>query len=116
MTEDPTFPGFLDALSSGRTRGRSACRRATSPRIADAVAVHRPALVYLIPSFHNPTGLVLPAAARHDIVELARRHPDVTVHRRHGHGGAAAGRGRSAGGSSRRHRRWPRSRRGCRTW
>ena len=78
VTEDPTFPGFLDAVqrAGGRLVG---VPPGDVARIADAVAVHRPALVYLIPSFHNPTGLLLPAAARLEIVELARRHPDVTV-------------------------------------
>jgi DNA-binding transcriptional MocR family regulator len=77
VTEDPTFPGFLDALqqADGRPVG---VPPGDVARIADAVAVHRPALVYLIPSFHNPTGLLLPAAARADLVELARRYPDVT--------------------------------------
>jgi len=78
VTEDPTFPGFLDAVqrAGGRLVGVAPGDVAA---IADAVAAHRPALVYLIPSFHNPTGSLLPAAARGDIVELARRHPDVTV-------------------------------------
>ncbi|HEX4088902.1 MAG TPA: PLP-dependent aminotransferase family protein [Trebonia sp.] len=78
VTEDPTFPGFLDAVqrAGGRLVG---VPPGDVARIADAVAAHRPALVYLIPSFHNPTGTLLPAAARLDIVELARRHPDVTV-------------------------------------
>ncbi len=78
VTEDPTFPGFLDAVqrAGGRLVGVPPGDVATT---ADAVAAHQPALVYLIPSFHNPTGTLLPDAARLDIVELARRHPDVTV-------------------------------------
>jgi DNA-binding transcriptional MocR family regulator len=78
VTEDPTFPGFLDAVqrAGGRLVG---VPPGDVARIADAVAAHQPALVYLIPSFHNPTGALLPAAARPDIVALARRHPDVTV-------------------------------------
>src|SRR5580692_2079020 len=78
VTEDPTFPGFLDVVqrAGGRLVGVPPGDVAA---IAGAVAVHRPALVYLIPSFHNPTGALLPAAARGDIVELAGRHPDVTV-------------------------------------
>jgi DNA-binding transcriptional MocR family regulator len=78
LTEDPTFAGFPDAVhrAGGRLVG---VPPGDVARIADAVAAHRPALVYLIPSFHNPTGTLLPAAARADVVELARRHPDVTV-------------------------------------
>jgi DNA-binding transcriptional MocR family regulator len=77
VTEDPTYPGFIDALH------RSGARPVGVPpgdtgRLADAVRVHRPALAYLIPTHQNPTGLVLPAAERHEIVALAERNPDVT--------------------------------------
>jgi DNA-binding transcriptional MocR family regulator len=77
VTEDPTYPGFIDALH------RSGARPVGVPpgdigRLAEAVSVHRPALAYLIPTHQNPTGLVLPAAERHEIVTLAARNPDVT--------------------------------------
>lgn len=75
--EDPTFPGFLDALH------RAGARPVGVPpgdvaRLADAVSVHCPALAYLIPSFQNPTGALLPAAERHEVVALAKRFPGVT--------------------------------------
>jgi DNA-binding transcriptional MocR family regulator len=77
VTEDPTYPGFIDALH------RSGARPVGVPpgdmgRLADAVTLHRPALAYLIPTHQNPTGLVLPAAERHEVVALAMRYPDVT--------------------------------------
>ncbi len=77
VTDNPTYPGFIDALY------RSGARPVGVPpgdmtRLADAVAVHQPALAYLTPTYQNPTGLVLPAAERHEIVALARRHPGVT--------------------------------------
>jgi len=77
VTEDPTYPGFIDALH------RSGARPVGVPpgdtgRLAEAVNVHRPALAYLIPTHQNPTGLVMPAAERHEIVALAARNPDVT--------------------------------------
>jgi DNA-binding transcriptional MocR family regulator len=77
VTENPTYPGFIDALY------RSGARPVGVPpgdmaRLADAVTVHRPALAYLMPTHQNPTGLVLPAAERHEIVALAERHHDVT--------------------------------------
>jgi DNA-binding transcriptional MocR family regulator len=77
VTDNPTYPGFIDALY------RSGARPVGVPpgdmaRLADAVAAHQPALAYLIPTHQNPTGLVLPAAERHEIVALARRHPGVT--------------------------------------
>jgi DNA-binding transcriptional MocR family regulator len=78
VTENPTYPGLLDAVH------RSGARPVGVPpgdigRLADAVALHRPALAVLIPTHQNPTGLCLPAAERHELVALARRHPDVTV-------------------------------------
>ena len=77
VTDNPTYPGFIDALY------RSGARPVGVPpgdmgRLADAVAVHQPALAYLTPTHQNPTGMVLPAAERHEIVALARRHPGVT--------------------------------------
>jgi len=77
VTDNPTYPGFIDALY------RSGARPVGVPpgdmaRLADAVAAHQPALAYLTPTHQNPTGLVLPAAERHEIVALARRHPGVT--------------------------------------
>lgn len=77
VTDNPTYPGFIDALY------RNGARPVGVPpgdmgRLADAVAVHQPALVYLVPTHQNPTGLLLPAAERHEIVALARRYPGVT--------------------------------------
>jgi DNA-binding transcriptional MocR family regulator len=77
VTEDPTYPGFIDALY------RCGARPVGVPpgdmaRLSDAVTAHRPALAFLVPTHQNPTGLVLPAAERHEIVALAERHPSVT--------------------------------------
>jgi len=77
VTDNPTYPGFIDALY------RSGARPVGVPpgdmgRLADVVAVHQPALAYLTPTHQNPTGFVLPAAERHEIIALARRHPGVT--------------------------------------
>jgi DNA-binding transcriptional MocR family regulator len=77
VTEDPTYPGVIDALLRGGARPVGV-PPGDMGRLAGAVAVHRPALAYLIPTYQNPTGLVLPAAERHEIVALAGRHPDVT--------------------------------------
>src|ERR1700761_4696022 len=77
VTEDPTYPGVIDAVNRGGARPVGV-PPGDMARLADAVTVHRPALAYLIPTYQNPTGLVLPAAERHEIVALAGRHPDVT--------------------------------------
>lgn len=76
VAENPTFPGALDALH------RAGARLVGVPpgdvaRLGEVIARHSPALVYLIPAYHNPTGTVLPAAARHAVAELVRRYKDV---------------------------------------
>jgi DNA-binding transcriptional MocR family regulator len=77
VTEDPTFPGALDAIQRAGARPVGVAPGDVA-RLADAVTAHRPAIAYLVPSFHNPTGLLLPTAERHEVIELARRHADVT--------------------------------------
>jgi len=77
VTEDPTYPGVIDAVHRGGARPVGV-PPGDMARLAGAVTVHRPALAYLIPTYQNPTGLVLPAAERHEIIALAGRHPDVT--------------------------------------
>jgi DNA-binding transcriptional MocR family regulator len=77
VTEDPTFPGALDALQ------RSGARVVGVPpgdvaRLTAAVTAHAPSLVYLIPTHQNPVGSVLPADARDAVVGLARRRLDIT--------------------------------------
>ncbi len=39
-----------------------------------ALAVHRPAFLYTIPTFHNPTGVTLPIERREQLVALAEQH------------------------------------------
>ena len=45
-------------------------------RLEHVVRTHRPAMVYLIPTHHNPTGLVMPAGLRRRVVRLAAAYPD----------------------------------------
>lgn len=42
--------------------------------LAEKLSTHAPALVYLVPTFHNPSGATLPAPRRDQLVRLARRH------------------------------------------
>lgn len=77
VTEDPTFPGELDALHRARAR-LVGVPAGDVERLAAAVAAHAPSLVYLIPTHQNPIGSVLPADARDAVVALARRRSDVT--------------------------------------
>ena len=110
VTEDPTFPGFLDAVRrGGRLVGVPPGDVAA---IADAVAAHRPALVYLIPSFHNPTARCCPpppGATSSSWPDGTPTSPSSTTSRSRSCRWPTSGWGGSR-------RRWPRSRRGCRTW
>ena len=61
-------------------------------RLEHVVRTHRPALVYLIPTYQNPTGLVMPAGSRHRVAAIAAAHPGHAVRRRHDAGRTAAAR------------------------
>jgi DNA-binding transcriptional MocR family regulator len=77
LVEGPTYPGMLELLREaaadiawvpGGATGLDAsawCR---------TLVERRPALAYLVPTFHNPTGTVIPALVRRRLVELARVH------------------------------------------
>ncbi|MDP4014272.1 MAG: PLP-dependent aminotransferase family protein [Candidatus Nanopelagicales bacterium] len=56
MDSDGLIPAALeDAIRAVRASGR------------------KPKLIYTVPTFHNPAGVTLPAARRHDVLELAQR-------------------------------------------
>jgi DNA-binding transcriptional MocR family regulator len=78
VVEDPTFPGALDALyrAGARVIGIPAGAGLDPDRLEHVVRTHRPAMVYLIPTHHNPTGLVMPAGHRRRVARLAAAHPD----------------------------------------
>jgi DNA-binding transcriptional MocR family regulator len=69
LVEAPTYPGALEAF-----RDEAAVLRPLPVGLGgfDAAArEHHPALAYVIPSFHNPTGSVLSAPARQALAEAA---------------------------------------------
>src|SRR5258705_293333 len=78
VVEDPTFPGALDALyrAGARVLGIPAGAGLDPDRLEHVVRTHRPAMVYLIPTHHNPTGLVMPAGHRRRMARLAAAYPD----------------------------------------
>jgi DNA-binding transcriptional MocR family regulator len=78
VVEDPTFPGVLDALyrAGARVLGIPAGAGLDPDRLEHVVRTHRPAMVYLIPTHHNPTGLVMPTGHRRRVARLAAAYPD----------------------------------------
>ena len=74
VLEAPTYAGALDAFS------RAGARVVPLPvgpagvpfeKLRDAVKAVRPRLVYLMPTFQNPTGAVIPERERRRIAQLA---------------------------------------------
>jgi DNA-binding transcriptional MocR family regulator len=75
LVEDPTYFGALDAF---RLAGARLASVPAGPRGADPALVRTrtvasaPRLIYLSPTFQNPTGAVMPSAARERVAALAR--------------------------------------------
>jgi DNA-binding transcriptional MocR family regulator len=74
VTESPTYPGALDALRTVGARVLTVPSGQAGMRTEELAALLRRTearLVYVIPTFNNPTGSVLPAPARRVLAELA---------------------------------------------
>jgi DNA-binding transcriptional MocR family regulator len=75
VLEDPTFPGAIDAF---RTAGAKILtvpvrRAGASTELLAATLSEAPVqVVYLMPTFHNPTGSVMPESARRELARLCR--------------------------------------------
>ncbi|GAB5080058.1 MocR-like transcription factor YczR [Arthrobacter sp. AD-310] len=74
LVEHPSYPNALDAIRAAR------CRPVPVPFAADgwdmpalelAIAGQRPALAYLVPDFHNPTGMIMPDGQRRRLARAA---------------------------------------------
>jgi DNA-binding transcriptional MocR family regulator len=73
LVESPTFPGAIDALglTGARLRGVSVGRDgADVASIERTVVQGHVGLVYVIPTFHNPTGTLMPSARRRVLGEV----------------------------------------------
>ncbi len=92
--EDPTYIGALDAI---RAVGACTVPVPVGPEgirvdiLARSLGSVSPAFLYVVPTFHNPTGAVMPDATRRTLAELAVRRdlivvedlaPETTVSRR----------------------------------
>jgi 2-aminoadipate transaminase len=77
LVERPTFLGFLQTINSygAATVGVEADDTGIDVSdLEDKLAKHRPKLIYLIPTFSNPTGKTYPAEKRAAVIELAARY------------------------------------------
>jgi DNA-binding transcriptional MocR family regulator len=76
VLEDPTYLGAIDAFSLARLRLLAlpvGSAGADVGALGRLIAEARPALVYLVPTFHNPTGTVLPEGGRREVAQLAEK-------------------------------------------
>jgi 2-aminoadipate transaminase len=75
--EEPTYLAALQCfgLAGARVVPVASDERGVDPdALADVVARERPELLYLVPTFANPTGRTLDAERRRAVAELAERH------------------------------------------
>ncbi len=76
LVESPTYPNALAALAGRRARiSTHGLDEAgwDAELLLGALRQTRPSLAYLIPEFHNPTGHLMPAALREQLVATAQR-------------------------------------------
>ena len=75
--EDPTWPGALGALEAAGAAIVGIPVDDHGMRmdaLENALAAGDVRLIYTIPTYHNPTGTVMPVSRRRELVRLARRH------------------------------------------
>ena len=76
VVESPSWPGCLDVFrAAGATLvGVELDEEGIRPDgTSRAFAEHRPALAYVMPTYHNPTGVLMSADRRRQLAELATR-------------------------------------------
>ena len=74
VTEDPTYIGAIDVFGSAGARVLALPGAADSidlDRLRSLLAM-RPRLLYLVPTFHNPTGALMPEETRKEIARLCQ--------------------------------------------
>ena len=83
LVEAPSYPHAYDAL---KLAGRRLVTVSVDARqgwdtfgLEQAFQRARPALAYVMPDFHNPTGAVMPPQQRELLMALAKRHNSIVV-------------------------------------
>jgi DNA-binding transcriptional MocR family regulator len=77
LTSNPTYLGILDIARARavRTVGVPVDDEGLIPEHLPAlIEEHRPRLLYVAPTYHNPTGSVMPAARRRHLLDVAARY------------------------------------------
>jgi 2-aminoadipate transaminase len=79
VLENPTYPGSITMLDGNRVRAVPvpvdlAAGGIDLDALELALRQNRVKLIFVIPDFHNPTGVTLPLAGRRRLLELAARY------------------------------------------
>jgi GntR family transcriptional regulator/MocR family aminotransferase len=77
LTGNPTYLGILDIAHVRRVIPVGVPVDAQGMRIdvlENAIQEHRPGLIYVAPTYHNPTGAVMPMHRRRQMLALAKRY------------------------------------------
>ncbi|MGF1428033.1 PLP-dependent aminotransferase family protein [Kitasatospora sp. LaBMicrA B282] len=77
LVEDPSYLAALQSFGFAGARVLPVPTDASGvdpAALAELVVRERPKLLYLVPTFQNPTGRTMPAARRREVAEVAERH------------------------------------------
>lgn len=77
VIENPTYPGALSLFCQPQYRPIGVPVGAHGldlDALADVLRRRRPKLIYVVPTFHNPTGVTMDLAARRRLLELAAQY------------------------------------------
>lgn len=77
VVESPSWPGCIDVFHAAQARLRSVPlddEGIDAGRLERALADHKPSLLYVMPTYHNPTGVLMSATRRRRVAELATRY------------------------------------------
>jgi GntR family transcriptional regulator/MocR family aminotransferase len=75
--ENPTYPGAISVFCDNQTKYIGipvAGSGLNLDVLEDILAQRRPRLIYVVPNFHNPTGVIMDLASRRRLVEIAARY------------------------------------------
>jgi len=77
LVEQPTYLGMVERLALQHMRLVSVPldnEGIDLEALERAIAIHRPRVLYTVPTFHNPTGISMSAARQMALLDLAQRH------------------------------------------
>ncbi|HWR06893.1 PLP-dependent aminotransferase family protein [Sporomusa sp.] len=81
IVESPTYLGAIQVFSAANARLLSLPTLSTMPLdlLEDYLVRYRPKLLYIMPTFQNPNGRVMPLEERRELLKLAAKHRLVIV-------------------------------------